>query len=179
MVSFLNAGTGTGNDNNNVQFCDITGLSSTSTPRNAIFSDGTFGAGGEFNNSNVVVYNKIYDFFNSPCTGIYLRDYNSHWFINNNSLYQTTSRVGGTIFLLRIESQGTASTGGGFQIINNKLGGTDAQAGGTFVTTGKLFSISITNSQVKTVFQGNLLRGFNYTSTSGSTRSTISITREY
>jgi len=90
VVNFGTSSGSTGNDDNVIDNCDITGISST--PTIAIFSAGTAGA---INSGNKISNCNIYDFFNptEDSKGIFLSDNNSEWTIENNKLYQTTTKI--------------------------------------------------------------------------------------
>lgn len=79
-----------GNDNNVIQYCDITGYSTT--PLTGIYSVGTPGA---TNNNNKIDNCTIYDYFSSTedPKAIYLGANTSNWTISNNKIYQTVSRT--------------------------------------------------------------------------------------
>ncbi|MCF6240854.1 MAG: hypothetical protein L3J74_05855, partial [Bacteroidales bacterium] len=78
-----------GNDNNVIQYCNITGYASN--PIIGIYSVGTAGA---TNDNNKIDNCSIYDFFSATedPKGIYLGLNTSNWTISNNKIYQTSSR---------------------------------------------------------------------------------------
>ncbi len=79
-----------GNDNNLVQYCDITGYSTT--PTIGIYSVGTLGAD---NSGNIIDNCNIYDYFSATedPKGVYIAANNTGWTISNNKLYQSASRT--------------------------------------------------------------------------------------
>ncbi len=78
-----------GNDNNVIQYCDITGYAAN--PLTGIYSVGTLGAD---NSGNKIDNCNIYDYFSATedPKGIYIGANNTGWTISNNKLYQTASR---------------------------------------------------------------------------------------
>jgi len=91
MVNFTSSNVGNGNDNNTVEYCNITNAGSR--PRNAIFSSGT---AGRENSGNIIRNNNIYNFFNAGADisfGINLSSNTTNWTITGNSFYDTETLI--------------------------------------------------------------------------------------
>lgn len=119
---------GTGNDSNAIIYCLIRDTLGSTTGHNvhntAISSSGT--AGLE-NSDNTIVNNEIMNFgfnaINLNATGT-----GDNWNITNNSIYQTLPRA--NVFTIIV-----VAAGNGHTIINNSIGGSDPDRGGTAFTT--------------------------------------------
>ncbi len=79
-----------GNDDNVIQYCDISGYSTT--PLIGIYSVGTTGA---TNDNNKIDHCNIFDYFSSTedPKAIYLGANTANWTISNNRIYQTANRT--------------------------------------------------------------------------------------
>ncbi len=127
IIFFSTAGSGSGNDNNTIDNCDITS-DAAGRPINSIYSLGT---ASRENSGNTISNNNIYDFFNSGTTsnGIYVHTNSTSWDILSNSFYETASFVPTAdveYAVIKIEN-----TGGGFTIRENYIGGNSALCGGS------------------------------------------------
>jgi len=127
-VVFFSTGTTTGNDNNNINNCNIK-VAGANLPINGIFSSGTSAA---IDNSGITINaNNISEYFSATLVsnGINLSATgNSNWTITNNKLFQpntltyTTANTHTGIFI---------GTGSGYTISNNSIGFADAVGAGT------------------------------------------------
>ena len=118
----------TGNDNNSINNNLITSSTDTNRPTNAIYSEGSPGIE---NNNNTISNNNIFNFFSRSSTsyGINIYSNSTTFTISNNSFYETTTFIpssAATYWFININSSGS-----GFQIQNNYLGGSATQCGGT------------------------------------------------
>lgn len=157
VISFLNAGTGLGNDSNAVQYCTITS-NLAGNPRNAIYSNATQAGSTQFNDHNLIAFNKIYDFWHTSgvtiSAGICLLTKNSDWEISNNSLYQTVNRSSGYLAFINI-----LTTGGNFTIHHNTFGGLNELADGTFIGN-KMNIIRVESSNsIESIINNNVIKG--------------------
>ena len=162
-----------GNDNNTIDNCNING---TGVNANCIYASGTTATSAQNNSGNTISNCTIYDFFvaGSATNGILISSGNTDWTISGNSIYQTATRtysVGSTHCGININN----STGNNFTVLNNLIGGTQSGAGGTpWTNAGSVASrfrgISIlSGSTIPSNINGNIIRNFNWTSSSGAT----------
>ncbi|UAY52726.1 beta strand repeat-containing protein [Ferruginibacter albus] len=133
-----NASTLAGNDNDTISYCNI--HSSSSTLGYCIVSYGSTGTIAGYNDNDVIDNCNIYDFGKSkdPVAGIQLNTGSNAWKITNNSFYQTASRAASSTQLAAaisiLQSAGNDSTGSGFIITGNYIGGSAPHAGSTAYT---------------------------------------------
>ncbi len=129
-VIFFSTATATaGNNNNTIDNNNITNAANASRPVNAIFSSGTL---GRENNGNIISNNNIYDFLKNgtASNGIFLSSNTTACSITGNSFYETTSFVPtGAVTYCAIQVNNTSGTG--FVISDNYIGGSSALCGGT------------------------------------------------
>jgi hypothetical protein len=127
IVVFNTTNGTTGNDNNKISFCDIGHPTTAST--NGIYADGT---AGMMNDNNEISNNNFFNFFSLAVnsSGISVTENNSGYTISNNSFYQTsgTASSGARVFVAAIRINTTS--GGGFIINGNSIGGSAAGCGG-------------------------------------------------
>lgn len=118
----------TGNDSNRISYCDIGHPTSFSS--NLLFANGT---AGKVNNGNEISNNNLFNFFSSTINsaGVYVSEANSAYRIIGNSFYQKNSiGFGGTPRTcngVRI----LTTSGTGFVVEDNFIGGTTPLCGGT------------------------------------------------
>lgn len=156
----------TGNDDNLIEACVV--RDGATTPTNGIASLGTTTTQAHFNSGNVVQNCSILNFF-APGTasrGIQLGAGSTDWTIQGNSLYQTATRAGSTgLIHMGINVENTS--GHGFTVANNVIGGSGPNAAGAPWTLGPLaqavrfrgISISCGFDRLTSV-QGNTLTNF-------------------
>ena len=156
----------TGNDNNTIEYNDITNAADANRPVNAIYSLGT---AGKDNSGNIISNNNIYDFLKhaSASNGIFLTSNNTAWTIDGNSFYETASFAPtGTVTydIIKIDNL----TGNGFTVTNNYIGGTAPLCGGTAWTktnsTNNLFRaiyLKVGKTTASSV-QNNTIQNFNW-----------------
>jgi hypothetical protein len=126
MIMFASSNDGNGNDNNTIEYCNITNAGNR--PIEAIFSSGS---SGRSNSGNIIQYNNIYNFFNPNSTsyGIHLSYETTDWTITGNSFYETTtfSPVGAyKYYPIHV------NTGDNHIVSDNYIGGSGPQCSGTF-----------------------------------------------
>ena len=169
------ATTGTGNDNNIIEYCDIDGSGAAAV---GIGSTGT--ASPADNSGNIIRYNNIYDFYlgntsTNSTYGINLGAGNTDWTITNNNIYQTASRAYGTTATIHYGIYISNTSGNNFIITNNYIGGSTASAGSTaWTVTGGLYQLygiyTSVGSTTASSIQNNTITNLNITTalTSGS-----------
>lgn len=161
----------TGNDNNLVDNCEVDGQG---TARSGIFSSGT---SLKENSGNTISNCDIHDVYISVASkadiyGIYLTSNNTNWTITGNNIYQTTPRAyydgtdGGAFSAIRINN----TSGNGFVISNNVIGGSAPNAGGApwTVTAGqhKFNGIYLAaGTATPTSVQGNIIKNLDLSTT--------------
>ena len=130
---------GLGNDSNTINYCDIHENTFVSgTPLYGINSGGSTALVAT-NDNNIIDNNNIYNFIDAsgigtPGSGINLGLSNAFWTITNNHLYQTASRA----YLGTGINRGiyiATSTGAGFNVNNNFIGGSASDGSGTYTVT--------------------------------------------
>lgn len=156
---------GTGNDSLTVQYCDISGISPTNGPTNCIYSKGE--SISIVNDHIEIAHNKIYDFYSSTAStkvcGILVKNYNTLWNIHHNSFYQTVDRTAGSFYCLAANADGSSGLVKNITISDNKFGGKNEQATGTFQhsnSTGEFLALELItdNNQINNV-NNNVIRG--------------------
>jgi hypothetical protein len=132
-VIVFGAGIVTGNDNNNINNCNIADASGT-FPLNSIVSTGTSAAID--NSGNTLNANNISNYFSATAlsSGILLTNLgNSTWTITNNKLFQTATR---NYTLLNTHNGISVQTGNGYVITGNTIGYATSTGTGTYTMTG-------------------------------------------
>jgi len=125
MIMFASSNDGNGNDNNTIEYCNITNAGNR--PIEAIFSSGS---SGRANSDNIIQYNNIYNFFSPISTsyGIHLSYETTDWTITGNSFYETTSfSPAGAYKYYPIH----VNTGDNHIVSGNYIGGSAPECGGT------------------------------------------------
>ncbi|MFY7883786.1 MAG: hypothetical protein ACOVOV_02945, partial [Dolichospermum sp.] len=160
----------TGNDNNTIDSCEIS--EEVTIPNNAIYSAGTL---TKANSGNTISNCKIYNFFSATLasSGIFLDSNNEAWNITGNHFYQTATRTV-TIANTNIHRVIYITSGSGYLISNNIIGGGSINAGGTAWTqsgsVGHRFiaiDLSVDTTTVSSV-QGNTIANFLMSTSNGS-----------
>lgn len=136
-------GTTLGNSFNTISYCEIKDIDSEAIqPDVGIYSQGR--QWNIRNQGNQLLHNKIYNFKpNSTSSsgrevaGIWIDVFNSDWIIENNHIYQTSTYIQPIIgthevyhVFYGIRVNWASNTGGGFEINNNYIGGTEPFAAG-------------------------------------------------
>jgi len=137
IIFFSTSSSGSGNDGNTIDNNFITG-NSGSRPINAIFSSGT---SGRENSGNIIINNNFFDFLNkgTASNGINLDVFTTTWTISDNSFYETASFVpsaSAEYSFIKINN----TSGTGFTITGNFIGGSTAECGGTAWTKTNAFN---------------------------------------
>lgn len=178
VVVFGNALTGgIGNSFNTVSNCEL--RDGASTPTNLVYALNT--TPNVFNTTNTFTNNIFHDWFSATAvnSAITASTGNTAWVITNNSFYQTASRTitaANTNFIVNMAS-GSGSATGNYNISGNYFGGTAALCGGTAYTSTaavaqRFIAIqTVTGTGGANSIQGNTIRNFNFTTTSGATTS--------
>ena len=171
VLEFVGSTGTTGNDNNLIDFCTV--KAGATTPTNIIYSAGS---AGKDNSNNTISNSVIQDFFaaSAACNGIFMGAATTDWTISGNSFFQTASRTFSSINarMIAIYLDNNA-TGNNTQILNNKIGGTSANCGGTALTLleGTFSAIKIQGNpaaSTPTVILGNTIANIALTTTSTS-----------
>ncbi len=178
VVSFATTTGAVGNDYNTIKFCDIheeTG----GNPSVAISSIGSATTIAANNDFNVIDSCTIRDFFNATAAtaAIYVGANNNNWTINGNNFYQSVSRTYTGTQTNRVlwitPNTANLTSGSGFVITNNYIGGNAANGSGVYTLTGAtahLFTavdLSV-GLGTPTSMQNNTITNFNFTSPSTS-----------
>ncbi|MBS0659980.1 MAG: fibronectin type III domain-containing protein [Verrucomicrobia bacterium] len=124
-----------GNDDNLLEACII--RDGATTPANGIASLGTTTTPAQANSGNVVQNCSILNFFGPGANsrGILLGAGTTDWTIQGNSLYQTDPRSG-SVDALQVGISVENTSGHGFVIANNVIGGSAPNAAGSPWTLG-------------------------------------------
>lgn len=166
---------GIGNSFNTISNCEL--RDGVTTPANLVYAS-NFTA-NVFNTGNTFTNNLFHDWYNTSVvsSAITASTGNTAWTISNNSFYQTASRTFtiGNLNLIVNMASGSGSATGGYIITGNYFGGTAALCGGTAYTSlgavaHRLIVIqTTTGTGGANSIQGNTIRNFNFTTTSGVT----------
>ncbi|ADQ81092.1 hypothetical protein Palpr_2963 [Paludibacter propionicigenes WB4] len=157
------------NSNNTIDHNNITNQGGN-RPFNVLYSNGSLNL---MNVSNTISNNNIYNFFHqgAKSSGINLSTYNDAWIINANSFYETTSLAPGGAYAYYAIN--ISSTGAGFVLTNNYIGGTAPLCGGSAFTKTSSNSndfygiyVSATNSGTLNSIQGNKIANINWSNNS-------------
>ncbi len=129
-IIVFHTGTSTGNDNNIIEYNNITNAADANRPIYAISSYGS-----AVNDNNIIRNNNIFNFFKHGTIsyGIYLSSYSSIWTITDNSFYEEndfipTADVG--YYSIYVDNY----NGVNFTISNNYIGGQAPNCGGNALT---------------------------------------------
>jgi hypothetical protein len=177
-IVLFHTGEISGNDNNSIEFNDITCANDVDRPVNAIYSIGT--SESIANNNININGNNIFNFFNRSLNsfGINLNEYNSDCTVSDNSFYETDKFVptgNGALTFIYINS----ITGNNFSVNNNYLGGQLPNCGGNAWTkstegqntfNGILLNVgSLSESNI----QGNTIKNFSWADGNGTSNVTV------
>jgi hypothetical protein len=155
---FFSTSTGlSGNSNNVISGCDVRDRSDiTGVPANAVYSSGTSIA-GLLNAANKISGCNVFNFTNA---GVLVANAGAGdgWVINPSNFYQTAARTTNISFI-------SILGGNGHSIINNNIGGTAPNAGGSFFSsTGRIYGIELNvGSITPTSIQGNTIKNMRTT----------------
>jgi hypothetical protein len=179
ILFFSTTSNSSGNSNNTIINNNITTYDDANRPVNTIYS---YGTAGKSNNGNTIKNNNIYNFTkqSSASNGIYLYSNSSDWTIDGNSFYETTSFAStGTVTYNAIKINNT--NGNNFSIVNNYIGGSDAQCGSTAWTKtnsrSNVFNgiyLKVGTSTASSV-QNNTIKNFSWNNSSSGSWSAINI----
>jgi gliding motility-associated-like protein len=158
-----------GNSNNTIDHNNITNANDAASPVNAIYS---LGSGNFQNSGNTISNNNVYDFLNHGVAsfGINISNSSSAWTITGNSFYETASFVPTASVAYTVINIST-TTGNGFTISNNNIGGSEASCAGTAWTKTAAFDNAYTAISINTItgeansVQGNNIKNFTYSNT--------------
>ncbi len=176
VIFFSTASSGNGNDGNTIDRNDITS-DAAGRPINVIYSLGTSG----FENSgNTISNNNIYNFLNAAAAsnGINLGANTTTWTISGNSFYEAatfTASGTGTYTVISINN----TSGNGFTVSGNYIGGSSASCSGTWTKTGSTntfygIRVSVGTTTASSI-QGNTIKGFSWNNAAASTWYAMSI----
>ncbi|MCX6230786.1 MAG: gliding motility-associated C-terminal domain-containing protein [Bacteroidetes bacterium] len=166
IIYFSTSAAGNGNDNDTINFCNISSETSGRT-LNAIYAEGSSG----FVNNNIVISdNNIFNYFNPAMNsaGIYTSSYNSGWIINNNSFFDTsTFSPTATVNYYGIKINSATGNGGNFLVSNNYIGGNSALCNGLLnkaATSSNAFigiDVAVGNTAASSI-QANIIKKVNW-----------------
>jgi hypothetical protein len=170
ILLFSTATTGTGNNGNLINYNNITNASDATRPVNAIYSSGTINSE---TSGNTISNNNIFDIWRAASSSysIQLASFTNTWTISGNSFYETTtlfapSADGLTYNAIRISN----TSGNGFVVSGNYIGGKAAQCGSTALTFNSSQTHSFqaiylnVGSTTASSVQNNTITNFSYTS---------------
>ncbi len=182
ILNFSTSSVGNGNDGNIIDHNYITS-STGGRPENVIFSGGS--ASGD-NSGNIISNNEIYNFHRNGTSSaaINLGTNTSAWTINDNSFYETSSfapTANVAYYVIRINN----TSGTGFNVTDNYIGGKAALCGGTAwtKTTGSspyynnpfyAININVGTSAASSV-KGNTIKNFSWANSSNAEWTAINI----
>lgn len=169
-VIFINGDSGNGNDNLVIINNNLTSVSAANRPSNLIYS---VGSGSSINDGAKIQYNNLYNFFRTANTsfGINIGSGSNAFTISNNSFYETTSFTpssAASYAAIYINN----TSGGGFSISENYIGGNAANCSGTWVknagNSNVFYGIYLNIGSTASSLQGNVIKNINWSNT-GST----------
>ncbi|MBN2681915.1 MAG: hypothetical protein JXR58_05370 [Bacteroidales bacterium] len=171
VIFFSNSSSGNGNCNNTIEYCNITNAGSR--PSNLIYSAGTVGR----RNSNISIINNNFSNFlrsQNSSNAINIVSNSELWTIQGNSFFDsdTISPQGAYVYtVIRINT----SDANNYTVQDNYFGGKASLClGGKWTINSSLphyfriISINSSNLSDLSIIQGNTIREFDYTSTSGN-----------
>jgi len=124
---------GTGNEYNQINYCEI--YDGATKPTNAIYSLGD----ATVNNNITINGNYIYNFFNTSVnsSGVFLSDYNTDWNITSNKFYQTAAvYLSSNVSHRPVYINFTTSAGNNFTVTGNTIGFANSLSTGFYDFTG-------------------------------------------
>ena len=132
VVFIGSSSSGDGNNNNIIQYNEISGIDADKRPRHAIASNGT---AGRENKNNQILNNNIFDFINKTANsnGLTLISGSENFIILGNSFYETVDDFGpeGGYSYYAIRT----NTNSAHTITNNYIGGKAPEVGGVWKTS--------------------------------------------
>ena len=176
IVYYSTSTSGTGNDNDTISYCDIT-ASASGRPINAVYSSGT---SGRENDNNLIANNSVFDFLNlaNNSNGVLIDGNSNNFTISGNSFYGTSTfspTSSSTYNIIDINN----TSGGGYVISGNYIGGSSALCAGTLVKSGNnnTFNAILINagSTVATGIHGNIIKNISFTNTANADFKAINI----
>ena len=166
VVFIGSSSSGEGNNNNIIQYNEISGISETERPRHAIASNGT---AGRENKNNKILNNKIFNFLNKSAStnGITLISGSDNFTISGNSFYETVedfAPMGGYIYYAIRTNTNSVHT-----ISNNFIGGNAPENTGIWKTKKgvadahhRFTAIYVAGKEDEaSLVQGNIIMNFN------------------
>jgi hypothetical protein len=181
LIFFSTDGTsGGGNSSNTITNNDITSYIASGRPINAIYSSGTVSP--DANSGNIISNNNIFDFLNTGAnsTGVYLSSNSTGWTISANSFYETTSFTPAadvTFNVIQIDN----SSGNGFIISGNFIGGQAATCGGSSWSKTNSFNNAFTGIYLNvgtgtaSSIQNNTIKNFSWSNSGAANWTGINI----
>lgn len=164
-INFATSASGTGNSNNVITNCMISGQNSSESPVNAIYSAGT---SGRENTANIISNNNIFNFVvpGTASNAIHIGSNSTAYTISNNSFYGTavlTTTAAVEYAIIRINN----TLGNTFSITNNYIGGNAPLCSGKWTKIGNnntfygmYFNVG---SSTATNIQNNLITNLSFT----------------
>ena len=171
VIFFSQSTSGSGNSNNIIDNNDITS-SVAGRPVNAVYSNGT---PGSENSGNIISNNNIYNFLKhgTASNGVFLSSNTTACTISGNSFYETASfapSAAVTYDIIKIDN----TSGAGFTISGNFIGGRSASCGGSAWTktnaNNNIFFAIYLNVGTGTVssIQNNTIKNFSWSNSSSA-----------
>ncbi|MEI6682306.1 MAG: hypothetical protein WCO44_06745 [Bacteroidota bacterium] len=165
MINFSSASSGNGNDNDIIEFCNITNAGGN-RPVNTLFANGT---ASHENSGDIIRNNNFFNFINPAISsyGMNIASNATGWTISGNSFYETTVVIPSAATNYNVIR---VMTGDGHMISGNYIGGSASHCGGTAWTvnsnTPHYFCGIYTGSATGTTntVQNNLIQNISYTS---------------
>lgn len=169
---------GDGNDFITIDNCHIRDRSDAAgLPANGIYALGTSGRRNDF---ITITNNHIFNYFSAAASnsGILISSHNSDYIISGNHFYQVASRAQTTtasaIFRYGVNISAATGNGTNFNIANNYIGGSEANATGSAWTTTGNFNYGFIGISISTLAAGNnriennIIRNFSMTHGGGA-----------
>ena len=172
VIFFSTASSGSGNSSNTIDNNYITCSADANRPYNALYSSGT---SGFENASNTISNNYFHDFFNKGISsnGILISSNSTTWTISGNSFYETASFAPtADVTLNAIQINNTS--GNGFVVSGNYIGGQSGSCGGSAWTKTSAFDNIFTainlNVGIGTAssIQNNTIKNFDWSNSASA-----------
>jgi hypothetical protein len=171
---------GGGNSSNTISNNDITSYVASGRPVNAIYSNGSVSP--DANQGNIISNNNIFDFLNTGAnsTGVYLSSNSTGWTISGNSFYETsTFSPTADALYYAVEIDNTSGTG--FIVLGNFIGGQAALCGGSnWIKTGEFnnaftgINLNVGTGAASSV-QNNTIKNFSWTNSGAASWTGIDV----
>lgn len=171
IISFSTSTASTGNSSNTIDHNDITNSSDANRPVYIFYS---YGSSGLENSENIISNNNIYNCLNKglASVNIYLSSFTTGWTISGNSFYEENSFApSASVSFAVIQIDNTS--GSGFTISDNYIGGNAPSASGTWTKSNEFnnvfhaIDLNVGTSTFSSV-QNNTIKNFSWSNSSNS-----------